>query len=157
VAGEGLPQAGARTTKMQRAMKRFGSSRWNSGLLQGQGAVSTKSLALRNYPYSFLTRYGETNPEELLGAAHVACFTMSLVRMLGMANFVPEQVESKSDVIIEKHEDGFSITSLHLTVSAKIPGIDPDTFQSIASQAKAWCPVSKLINAEIDFTATLAS
>jgi lipoyl-dependent peroxiredoxin len=141
-------------------MKRFGSTRWNGGLREGKGAVSTESRALENYPYSFFTRYGEkpgTNPEELIGAAHAACFTMSFVRMLGMANFVPEQVDSKSDVVIEKDGDGFSISSVHLTVTAKIPGIDRDTFQSIASKAKAWCPVSKLMNTEIGFEATLVS
>jgi osmotically inducible protein OsmC len=139
-------------------MKRFGSTRWNGGLREGNGAVSTESRALENYPYSFLTRYGDkpgTNPEELVGAAHAACFTMSFVRMLGMANFVPEQVDSKLDVVIEKDGDGFSITSVHLTVTAKIPGIDRNTFESIASKAKAWCPVSKLMNAEIGFEATL--
>jgi lipoyl-dependent peroxiredoxin len=141
-------------------MKRFGSTRWNGGLREGKGAVSTESRALENYPYSFFTRYGEkpgTNPEELIGAAHAACFTMSFVRTLGMANFVPEQVDSKSDVVIEKDGDGFSISSVHLTVTAKIPGIDRDTFQSIASKAKAWCPVSKLMNTEIGFEATLVS
>jgi lipoyl-dependent peroxiredoxin len=78
-----------------------------------------------------VTRYGDkpgTNPEELLGAAHAACFTMSFVRMLEMAAFVPEQVDSKSDVIIEKDGDGFSISSVHLTVTAKIPGIDQAAF-----------------------------
>jgi osmotically inducible protein OsmC len=82
---------------------------------------------------------------------------MSFARMLEIANFVPEQVDSKSEVVIEKDGDGFSITSVHLTVTSKIPGIDPDTFQSIASKAKAWCPVSKLMNAEIGFEATLSS
>src|SRR6478752_1061385 len=127
-------------------MKRFGSTRWNGGLRDGKGAVSTESRALENYAYSFFTRYGEkpgTNPEELLGAAHAACFTMSFVRMLGMANFVPEQVDSKSDVFIDKDGDGFSITSVHLTVTAKIPGVDQNTFLSIAAKAKAGCPVSK--------------
>ena len=141
-------------------MKRFGSTRWNGGLREGHGTVSTESRALENYPYSFFTRYGEkpgTNPEELLGAAHAACFTMSFVRMLGMVNFVPDRVDSKSDVTIEKEGEGFSITSVHLTVTANIPGIDQDTFQSIASKAKAWCPVSKLMNVEIGFEATLVS
>jgi lipoyl-dependent peroxiredoxin len=141
-------------------MKRFGSTRWNGGLREGKGAVSTESRALENYPYSFFTRYGEkpgANPEELLGAAHGACFTMSSVRMLGMANFAPEQVDSRSDVVIEKDGDGFSITSVHLTVTAKIPGIDRDTFQSIAAKAKAWRPVSKLMNADIGFEATLVA
>ena len=141
-------------------MKRFGSTTWNGDLRKGKGAVSTESQALENYPFTFLTRYGEapgTNPEELLGAAHAACFTMSFVRMLGMANFVPEQVDSKSEVVIEKDGDGFSITSVHLTVVAKIPGIDNATFQSIATNAKVGCPVSKLLNVEIGFEATLAS
>ncbi len=110
------------------------------------------------YPYTFFSRYGEkpgTNPEELLGAAHAACFTMSFVRLLGMANFVPEQVDSKSEVVIDKDGDGFSITSVHLTVTAKIPGIDQAAFQSIAAKAKAGCPVSKLMKVEIGFGATL--
>jgi lipoyl-dependent peroxiredoxin len=113
-------------------MKRFGSTRWNGGLREGKGAVSTESHALENYPHSFFTRYGEkpgTNPEELLGAAHAARFTMSFVR-----------VDSKSDVVIEKDGDGFSITSVHLTVTAKIPGIDRGMFQSIASNPKAHAP-----------------
>jgi lipoyl-dependent peroxiredoxin len=140
-------------------MKRFGSTRWNGDLREGKGAVSTESRALENYPYSFFTRYGDkpgTNPEELLGAAHAACFTMSFVRLLGMANFVPEQVESKSEVVIDKDGDGFSITSVHLTVTAKIPGIDQAAFQSIAAKAKAGCPVSKLIKVELGFEATLS-
>jgi lipoyl-dependent peroxiredoxin len=82
---------------------------------------------------------------------------MSFVRLLGIANIVPEQVDSKSDVVIDKDGEGFSITSVHLTVTAKIPGIDRNTFQSIASRAKAWCPVSKLMNAEIGFEATLVA
>jgi OsmC subfamily peroxiredoxin len=139
---------------------RLGSTTWNGGLREGKGAASTESRALQNYPYSLFTRYGEkpgTNPEELLGAAHAACFTMSFVRILGMANFVPEQVDSKSDVVIERDGDGFSITSVRLTVTARIPGIDRAAFESIAAKAKACCPVSKLMNAEIGFEATLVS
>jgi osmotically inducible protein OsmC len=141
-------------------MKRFGSATWNGGLREGKGSVATESQALENYPYTFFSRYGEkpgTNPEELLGAAHAACFTMSFVRMLGVANFVLEQLDSKSEVVIEKDGNGFSITSVHLTLVAKIPGIDNATFQSIATNAKACCPVSKLMNVEIGFEATLAS
>ena len=139
-------------------MKRFGSATWNGGLREGKGSVSTESGALETYPYTFFSRYGDkpgTNPEELLGAAHAACFTMSLVRLLGMADFAPEQVDSKSEVVIDKDGDGFSITSVHLTVTAKIPGIEQDTFQSIAAKAKAGCPVSKLMKVEISFEATL--
>src|ERR1700687_1919024 len=119
-------------------MKRFGSAGWNGGLREGKGSVSTQSRAREAYPYTFFSRYGEkpgTNPEELLGAAHAACFTMSFVRLLGMANFVPEQVDSKSEVVIDKDGDGFSITSVHLTGTAKVPGIDPAGFQAIAAHA----------------------
>src|ERR1700746_3368310 len=106
-------------------MKRFGSAAWNGGLREGKGSVSTESHALENHPYTFFSRYGEkpgTNPEELLGAAHAACFTISFVRMLGMANFVPERVASKSEVVIDKDGAGFAITLVHLSIAAKIPG-----------------------------------
>jgi osmotically inducible protein OsmC len=82
---------------------------------------------------------------------------MSLVRQLGQASFVPEHVDSKSEITIEKDGDGFSITSVYLTVTAKIPGIDHDTFHAIAASAKTGCPVSKLIRVEIGFRATLIS
>jgi lipoyl-dependent peroxiredoxin len=141
-------------------MKRFGSAAWSGSLREGNGSVATESRALENYPYTFSSRYGEkpgTNPEELLGAAHAACFTMSFVRLLGMAKFIPEQLDSKSEVVIDKDGDGFSITSVHLTVVAKISGIDNATFQSIATHAKAGCPVSKLMNIEVGLEAMLAS
>ena len=141
-------------------MKRFGSATWNGDLREGKGSVATESQALENYPYTFFSRYGEkpgTNPEELLGAAHAACFTMSFVRMLGMANFVPEQLDSKSEEVIDKDGDGFSITSVHLAVVATIPGIDNATFQSVATNAKAGCPVSKLMNVEVGYEAMLTS
>ena len=141
-------------------MKRFGSAAWSGDLRDGKGSVSSESHALDSYPYSYFSRYGEkpgTNPEELLGAAHAACFAMSFVRMLGMAHFEPEQLSSMSEVVIDKDGDGFSITSVHLTVTAKIPGIDQAALQSIAAKAKAGCPVSKLMKVEIGFGATLLS
>src|ERR1700688_4974894 len=135
-------------------MKRFGSATWNGDLRDGKGSVSTESRALESNPYTFISRY---SAQQVLGAAHAACFTMSFVRLLGMASFVPEQVDSKSEVVIDKDGDGFSITSVHLTVTAKIPGIDQVAFQSIAAKAKAGCPVSKLMKVEIGFGATLLS
>jgi osmotically inducible protein OsmC len=154
-------ESGACTARKEQGdMKRFGSATWNGGLREGKGSVSTESRALETYPYTFFSRYGEklgTNPEELLAAAHAACFTMSFVRLLGMLDFVPEQVDSKSEVVIDKDGDGFSITSVHLTVTAKVPGIDQATFLSIAAKAKAGCPVSKLMKVEIGFGATLLS
>jgi lipoyl-dependent peroxiredoxin len=104
-------------------MKRLGICHLDGGLHEGKGSVSTECGALETYPYTFFSRYGEkpgTNPEELVGAAHAACFTMSFVRLLGMADFVPEQVDSKSEVLIDKDRDGFSITSVHLTATGKI-------------------------------------
>jgi len=94
-------------------MKRFGGAAWSGSLRESKGSVASESRALENYPYTFFSRYGEkpgTNPEELLGAAHTACFTMSFVRMLGMANFVLEQLDSKSELVIEKLESAdFSV------------------------------------------------
>src|SRR5271155_2208987 len=141
-------------------MKRFGSAGWNGNLRNGKGTVSTESHAMDSYPYTFFSRYGEkpgTNPEELLGAAHAACFAMSFVRMLGIALFEPDKLESKSKVVFGKNGDGFAITSVHLSVAAKIPGIDEARFQSIAMKAKAGCPVSKLMNTNISFEARLLS
>ena len=99
-------------------MKRFGSTTWSGGLREGKGSVSTESSALETYPYTFFSRYGEkpgTNPEELLGAAHAACFTMSFVRLLGMANFVSEAAKAKASCPVSKLmkvEIGFGATLL---------------------------------------------
>jgi organic hydroperoxide reductase OsmC/OhrA len=86
-------------------MKRFGGAAWSGSLREGKGSVATESRALENYPYTFSSRYGEkpgTQPEELLGAAHAACFTMSFVRLLGMAKFIPEQLDTKSEVVVDQ-------------------------------------------------------
>src|ERR1700732_3371086 len=107
-----------------------------------------------------MKRFGSAAGHQSGGAAwggSRACFTMSFVGLLGVANFVPEQVDSKSEVVMDKDGDGFSITSVHLTFTGKIPGIDQAAFQSIAAQAKAGCPVSKLMKVEIGFEATLLS
>jgi osmotically inducible protein OsmC len=141
-------------------MKRFGSAAWSGNLHDGKGSVSTESRALDLFRYSYFSRYGDkpgTNPEELLGAAHAACFAMSLVRVLETSHLEAEQLDSKSEVVIDKDGDGFAITSVHLSVIAKIPGIDDATFQSIALQAKSRCPVSKLMNMNISFEARLVA
>jgi lipoyl-dependent peroxiredoxin len=119
-------------------MKRFGSTGWNGGLREGKGGGLDREprfgkLSLQ-VPHSLRCQPG-TNPEGLVGAAHAASFTMSFVRMLEMANFVAEQVDSKSDVVIDKDGDGFSITSVHLADTTTIPGIE-----SIASKANAPFP-----------------
>ena len=123
-----------------------GSAKWQGGIKDGKGAISTKSGALSDYPYGFASRFeGKpgSNPEELIGAAHAACFTMALSLILGEAKLTAEQMETKADVTLEKQGDGFAITAIHLTLTAKIPGADDATFQDCAAKAKAGCPVSK--------------
>jgi osmotically inducible protein OsmC len=136
----------------------FGSAKWQGGIKDGKGAISTKSGALKDYPYGFASRFeGKpgSNPEELIGAAHAACFTMALSLILGEAKLTAEQMETKADVTLEKQGDGFAITSVHLTLSAKIPGADKAKFEELAGMAKAGCPVSKLLNTKITLDATL--
>jgi osmotically inducible protein OsmC len=141
-------------------MKAHGSAVWQGGLKEGKGAISTQSGALCAYPYGFASRFeGQkgTNPEELIGAAHAGCFTMALSMILGEAGLTAEQMETKADVTLEKVADGFAITSVHLTLKAKIPGADQATFEELAGKAKGGCPVSKLLKAEITLDATLES
>jgi osmotically inducible protein OsmC len=138
--------------------KTEGSAVWSGGIKDGKGAISTKSGALKDYPYGFASRFeGKpgTNPEELLGAAHAGCFTMALSLILGEAKLTAERMETKAEVTLEKVEDGFSITAVHLTLRAKIPGADDAVFQDLAAKAKAGCPVSKLFNADITLDAKL--
>ena len=136
-----------------------GSAKWQGGIKDGKGAISTKSGALKDYPYGFASRFeGKpgSNPEELIGAAHAACFTMALSLILGEAKLTAEHMETKADVTLEKQGDGFAITSVHLNLTAKIPGADNAKFQELAGKAKAGCPVSKLLNTKITLDATLA-
>ncbi|WP_295846037.1 OsmC family protein [Tardiphaga sp.] len=136
----------------------FGSAKWKGGIKDGIGSISTKSGALADYPYGFASRFegkAGSNPEELIGAAHAACFTMALSLILGEAKLTAESMETKADVTLEKQGDGFAITKVHLTLSAKIPGADQATFDDLTAKAKAGCPVSKLLKAEITLDATL--
>lgn len=137
---------------------RKGSAVWSGGLKDGRGAISTESGALASYPYGFAARFeGQkgSNPEELIGAAHSACFTMALSKILGEANLTAEKLETSAAVLLEKLDEGFAITKIHLTLTGKVPGADQATFESLANKAKAGCPVSKLMKAEITLTATL--
>ena len=136
----------------------FGSAKWKGGIKDGIGSISTKSGALADYPYGFASRFeGKpgSNPEELIGAAHAACFTMALSLILGEAKLTAESMETKADVTLEKQGDGFAITKVHLTLSAKVPGADKAPFDDLTAKAKAGCPVSKLLKAEITLDATL--
>src|SRR6201988_574195 len=139
-------------------MTTFGTAVWHGGLKDGKGAISTKSGALKDYPYGFASRFeGKpgSNPEELIGAAHAACFTMALSLILGEAKLTAEHMETKADVTLEKVADGFAITAVHLTLRAKVPGADKAKFDELAAKAKAGCPVSKLLNTKITLDATL--
>ena len=139
-------------------MKNSGSAVWSGGLKDGKGSISTQSGALKEYPYGFASRFeGKpgTNPEELIGAAHAGCFTMALSNILGEAGLTAERMDTKADVTLEKQEAGFAITAVHLTLRAKIPGADDAKFQELAAKAKAGCPVSKLLKANITLDAAL--
>jgi len=133
---------------------------WKGGIKDGGGTISTETGVLNNAPYGFKSRFENgkgTNPEELLGAAHAGCFSMALSLILGEAGMTAEQIETQAAVTLEKVGDGFSITSSHLDVTAKIPGADPAKFQAAAEKAKAGCPLSKVLNAKITMNAKLVS
>src|ERR1043165_1687589 len=104
-----------------------GSAVWSGGIKDGKGAITTKSGALKDYPYGFSSRFEGrpgTNPEELIAAAHAGCFTMALSLMLGEAKLTAESMDTTAQVTLEQVPEGFSITSIHLTLKAKIPGAD---------------------------------
>ena len=140
-------------------MSTFGTAVWRGGLKDGKGAISTKSGALTEYPYGFASRFeGKpgTNPEELIGAAHAGCFTMALSLILSEAGLTAEEMNTKAEVTLEKKDDGFAITKVHLTLRGKVPDASAAQFQELAAKAKAGCPVSKLLKAEITLDAALA-
>lgn len=140
------------------AMMNTGSATWEGDLKGGKGTISTKSGALSAQPYGFNTRFeGKpgTNPEELIGASHAACFAMAMSLFLGNEGFTAEHMDAKSDVALEQEGEGFAVKKVHLTLKAKIPGIDDATFQKIAAATKEGCPISKLLNAQITMDASL--
>ena len=139
-------------------IKRHASAAWQGGLKDGKGTISTESGALTAYPYGFATRFEGvrgTNPEEIIGAAHASCFTMALSLILGEAGFKATQLDTAAEVTLESVEGGFAITAIKLTLKGQVPGADDATFQSLAAKAKAGCPVSKLLKADITLEATL--
>ena len=139
-------------------MKRKASAVWQGGLKDGKGTISTDSGVLSGTQYSFSTRFENgvgTNPEELIGAAHAGCFSMALSGQLGNANLVAESINTTATVTMDKTEAGFTITEVHLDVRARIPGASQDAFMTAANNAKAGCPISRLLNAKITMEATL--
>jgi osmotically inducible protein OsmC len=139
-------------------MQRKASAVWKGGLKDGKGSISAPGGVLSNTLYSFTTRFENapgTNPEELIAAAHAACFSMALSAQLGGANLTPESISTNVTLTMEKLDSGWTITSSHLDVAAKVPGADAATFQKCAEGAEKGCPVSKVLNAKISMTAKL--
>jgi len=139
-------------------MQRKASAIWKGGLKDGKGSVSSASTVLNNTPYSFSTRFENTpgtNPEELIAAAHAACFSMALSAQLGGANLTPSSIETSATLTMDKLDAGWTITAVHLDVVGKVPGADDAKFQELAGNAKAGCPVSKVLNAKITMSAKL--
>jgi osmotically inducible protein OsmC len=136
------------------------SAHWEGDLKSGIGSISTETGVLREAPYGFKARFegGKgTNPEELIGAAHAGCFSMALSMILGGANLTAESIDTTADVTLDQDEGGFSITAVHLTLKAKVPGATQEQFDELTKKAKEGCPVSKVLNAKITLDATLVS
>lgn len=137
-------------------MKRFANANWQGTGKEGKGHLSTQSTVLNKTQYSFGSRFENgvgTNPEELVAAAHAGCFTMKLSFNLSGAGFPPANIDTKCDITLDPAKG--EITSSHLTVSAKVPGISKEKFDELVADAKANCPISKLYNTEITYEATL--
>ena len=140
-------------------MKRKASAIWHGDLKSGRGTISTESTVLKDVQYSFGTRFENgpgTNPEELIGAAHAGCFTMALSAELQKAGFTADTLSTVANVTLENHpQTSWTVTRIHLETTAKVPVITPEKFAEIAAGAKAGCPISRLLKAEITLDAKL--
>jgi osmotically inducible protein OsmC len=135
-------------------MKRKATAVWNGSGKEGAGHLSTQSSVLNKVQYSYGSRFEEgtgTNPEELVAAAHAGCFSMKLSFILGEAGFTPDKIETSSTITIESG----TITSSHLILTASVPGISKETFEKCAEEAKANCPISKLLKTNITLESVL--
>lgn len=139
-------------------IKRRASAQWHGTGKEGTGSLTTQSGTLKDTPYGFQARFGDgkgTNPEELIAAAHAGCFTMATAFQLTGAGHAPESLECNATLSMDQVEGGFKISAVHLVLKAKVPGLDNAKFQELAQGAKANCPVSKVLNADITLEATL--
>jgi osmotically inducible protein OsmC len=139
-------------------IKRHASAAWHGSGKDGSGTLTTQSATLKDTPYSFHARFGDgagTNPEELIAAAHAGCFSMALAFILGGAGHTPDSIHTDARLTMEPDGEGWKISAVHLVLRAKVPGIDQAAFEQLAGQAKAGCPVSKVLNADITLHATL--
>ena len=141
-------------------INKTGSARWSGGLRDGKGHVSTGSGAMSEQPYGFATRFENgtgTNPEELVAASHASCFSMALSMVLGQSDLTADSIETQAEVSLEQQGEGFAVTRSHLTVVARVPGATNESFREAAEAAKANCPISKLLTAEVTMDARLES
>jgi osmotically inducible protein OsmC len=142
-------------------MLRTAQAVWNGTGKDGTGHLTTPSGALQQQPYSFRTRFESedgragTNPEELIAAAHAGCFSMALAFQLQTAGFTADELHTTANLTMTQQGGGFAITAIRLDLTARVPGIDQAQFERLANEAKANCPVSKVLNAEISLNATL--
>lgn len=139
-------------------MESKASAVWEGGLKDGNGKVSGASGAIKDLAYTFATRFegaGGSNPEELIAAAHAACFAMALSNILGQAGMKPERIAADAAVTLEMLEGGPTVTKSHLTVKAKVPGAGGADFQEAANKAKEGCPISRLLKADVTMDASL--
>jgi osmotically inducible protein OsmC len=139
-------------------MKRSASAVWSGGLKDGKGTVSTETGVLSKVPYNFRMRFENekgTNPEELVAAAHAACFSMALSLILGEAGMTAESIDTKATVSLDSVDGGFAVTSSHLQTTVRIPKADKAAFEKAVEAAKSGCPISKLLNAKITLDAKL--
>jgi osmotically inducible protein OsmC len=141
-------------------MKRTASAVWNGDLKQGKGTLSTASGVLKQTQYSFSTRFENgvgTNPEELIAAAHAGCFTMACSAFLGGAGFTPDELSTEATLTMDQVDGNWTITAIHLDLKGRVPGIDAAKFDELADKARALCPVSRVLKAEISLTKKLES
>ena len=141
-------------------MKRKANARWQGTAKEGAGTLSTQSGVLNDTPYSFVARFGDgkgTNPEELIAAAHAGCFTMALSFMLNGAGFTADAIDTEANLTLDQVNGAWTVTGIHLTTRARIPNIEAAKFAELASNAKANCPISRLLNATITLDAALVS
>jgi osmotically inducible protein OsmC len=140
-------------------MKRSATAARRGGQKDGKGPLATDRGVLDATPYSFGTRFENgkgTNPEELIAAAHAGCFSMALAMVLGEAGIRPERIDTRATVSLDRSDDGFAITAVHLDVKIRAPGASQAAFDEAAGKAKSGCPVSRLLRAEITMKATLS-
>lgn len=141
-------------------LKRRASAVWNGDIQQGSGKLSAPGGALNQTPYSYATRFGDangTNPEELIAASHAGCFSMALSFQLQNAGYKADEINTTVTVYMERDDRGLKLVRSEIVTRARVSGIDADRFASIAADAKANCPISRVLNLEITLDAELVA